>query len=368
MRQIDFLGNPCSPHVRHWEMVMSGTNLVPLVHGLPQHVVGQPMVRLCKIVGPAWIRHLPIILAYALAGFRLRWLRWAGRGIGFVHAHNVSGYGLVAWLSGEMYGLTTYGSEIYDAPNRGWAYRSMIRKVLRNATFITSASPQMTQALVDLFSVSREKIHEFYMGVADVFVLSGERRQRIREQLRVAIDEPVWVVNRRVHSLYSTVELVQAFKRYAEHNASGILVVLQGDADGDYLKTVVATIAAEPRIHLIHGFLTQEELCDWLCAADFAISIPRSDQLSSSILEAMSCGAVPVLGNLPAYAVVKDLAVTVDIHFTDLTTVLECMFISTSKMSSQLLMDMRMQVQLHARSMFSLAAAARAMSKLYASR
>lgn len=332
MRCVDFLGNPASPHVRHWEMIMRRLDIEPVVHGIALHYQRKAVVKNARQVGPTWTSRIPVAAAYLVAGLSLRCKSFFKQEENqFVHAHNASGYGLSAWISGLSYGVTTYGTEIYAASQRGWVYRFVLRRILRRAKFITSTSRQMTDMLIRDFNVTQSKIYEFHLGVSALFFYSADKRNKKRKELNIEANECLWIANRRVHPLYHTRELVRAFKCYAAENPLGRLILLEGDADAKYLDEVKREIDGCDRITLISGFISQQELCGWLCAADFAISIPLSDQLSSSILEAMSCCAVPILGNLQAYGVIGEVAEFVDLQSADLTKSLYVMFVRTAQ-------------------------------------
>jgi hypothetical protein len=91
---------------------------------------------------------------------------------------------------------------------------------------------------------------------------------------------------------------------FCRAHAGGTLVVLAGDDDPNYSRQVQDLIEKSPygsRIRVIRRFLAAAEVARWLQAADLAISVPKTDQLSTSILEAMACGAIPVLSDLDAY-------------------------------------------------------------------
>lgn len=316
MKTIHFLANPSSPHVRHWDMVLQQCGMQAIVYGIAQHVCSAVLVKHARTVGPKWLIRLPGPLAYVLAGLLLRCMTFFGKPLAdFIHAHNTSGYGLMARLSNLPYTITTYGTEIYSASHRSFLYRFIIRSVLMHAQRITSSSPQMTNALVKQLQIPKEKIQEIYLGVSPIFSFSEDRRIKGREALRIPHDAKVWIANRRMTPYYHTVELVRAFTLFSQQASNVHLILIEGDADTNYCKQVHNTaVDGSGNIHIIQGFVTQNELAQWLCAADFAISIPVSDQLSSSIVEAMRCQVIPVLGKLPAYQRIKDAAVWVDLE------------------------------------------------------
>lgn len=366
MKTVNFLGNPSSPHVRHWEMVLTANGMRPVVHGIASHLGEQTLVQTARKLGPGWAARLPATLAYAVAGIWLRLQAWLGRPVAsFFHAHNTSGYGLTALLSGAPYVVTTYGTEIFEANKRSALYRYLIRSVLHKAEMITSTSPQMTETLIGKFGVDARKISEMSLGVSPVFQYSPQARKNRRAALDIQADATVWIVNRRMHSIYHTLEVVRAFNAYSANQENKHLILIEGDADPTYARAVERETTGNPRIHVIHGFLTQGQLCDWLCAADFAISVPKSDQLSSSILEAMQCDVIPVLGDLPSYRAIESVAEWVDLSPQMLQSNLELMFERTCQYSTEHLQSRRCAVREKIRAINSTAAITDYIHELY---
>jgi glycosyltransferase involved in cell wall biosynthesis len=50
------------------------------------------------------------------------------------------------------------------------------------------------------------------------------------------------------------------------------------------------------------GSIPHAEMPLWQNLAEAVVMVPRSDGMPNSLLEAMACGAVPVLNRLPQYA------------------------------------------------------------------
>ncbi|MBA4695806.1 MAG: hypothetical protein H2069_00275 [Legionella sp.] len=296
---IHFLANPYSPHVRHWEALLQHSGYPIKVYSAQVGINATPLLVTSpvKTMLPMTARYLPSLFRYGVAGLRLRFSKPAAA---FFHAHNTSGYGLMALLSGKPYILTTYGSEIFKAEERGSFYRFLIRRILRKASIITSASASMTACLLEKFQVPAAKIHEFNLGVAEVFCFDVVQREKRRQQLKVR-NEPLWIINRRMRPLYRTLEVMEAFTRFrARHNA-GHLLLIEGDSIPAYRDCVKKYAQEHAAIHLILGFLNQDDLTGYLSASDFSISVPDSDQLSCSILEGAACGTIPLLAALEAY-------------------------------------------------------------------
>ncbi len=301
--RITLIANPHSVHVRRWLKLfrLAGMHVGIATAERPQQG-DVPDVPLEFLVPNAFTG--PMSLRYVWAGWNARRRRQDPHEI--LHAHCASGNGLAAWLSRRPYVITTYGSEVFCAADRGRLYHRMIRRVLQGATLVTATTPRMTETLQQEFGLPAERIRTFSLGYdSDIFApVDDEARNRLKREFGLPADELLWVINRRSLPLYHTVEVVSGFLQYCVDHAGGRLVVLSGDADAAYSRQVRKVIAASSqgsRVRLIGEFLSADGVAKWLQAADFAISVPRTDQLSTSILEAMACGSVPVLSDLDAY-------------------------------------------------------------------
>lgn len=330
--KIYWLANPGSPHVRHWDELVSGLDcyfdfeIMSIWHKNNIGSIEFEVVKYKKIL-PRFIGKLPEIVQYLILGVYIRFSKDIETGSIF-HAHNTSGYGLVALVSGYCFGITTYGSEIFSAQKKGWFYRFIIRQVLKKSKGITSASPAMTQNLIEYFDVEEEKIVEFSLGVSKEFFYDKGEGDLLKGQFGIS-SSPIWMLNRRVHPIYHTMELVTAFIKVRNEINTGYLFILEGDSDADYFSKIEAVCLHHDYIKLIRGFIPRPVLRHYLSAADFAISIPDTDQLSSSILEGAMCGAIPLLRDMTSYAEVKKFSLNFRIESSDNEFSYEDIFISS---------------------------------------
>lgn len=310
--KIYWFANPYSPHVRHWLEASSFIENLEIeiihIHHKNKPCIYESKAKLICLI-PTCLKWLPSIIQYIITGIFFRFKFFNKKHI-FIHAHNTSGYGLSALLSNHQYGVTTYGSEIYTSEDRSKVYRILIKSILTKAVFITSASPLMTNKLNELYGFSK-KVREFSLGVSRRFMFSSLERNKWRETLKVSDDCTLLVINRRAAALYRTVEVVQCFLRTLNNN-SFKLVLLSGDADTQYLKKLDVIVNGDASVSIINGFLKQEDVSGILSASDFFISTPKTDQLSSSILEGIVCDSVPILADLQAYNSIKEVSLLVD--------------------------------------------------------
>jgi hypothetical protein len=244
-----------------------------------------------------------------LSGLILRYFR-ANNSPGILHAHSASGHGLVAWLSGQPYVLGTYGSEIFEAEQRGVVYCWLLKRILHGAKRIHNASPGSCAILTNQFKVPPEKIVDFHLGYDEscFYTVEQSQRRQMRADAGVPIDEPLWVVCRRTHPHYRTNDVAAGFLEYCQQGGRGHLVLICGDQQQDYTRSVQDAIKAHPlhhRITLVEKMLPLGEFAAWLQIADFGISVPKTDNFSNAIWESMACGAIPVLTNLKSYDEVR---------------------------------------------------------------
>lgn len=297
--KITFLANPVSPHVSQWLEVVKNEVDLTIIH-IPSNtkpLISMGNVKLWSPL-PQWFHRLPSAVNYLLLGLYLKLIHRADF---FLHAHNASGYGLSALVSGSSYAVTTYGTEIYSMPKRSLLYRAMIRVIISNAKFITTTTPAMNAALKAYAEVDLSKVFCFSLGVSGTFldVPVTKHASKITR----------WLVNRRVHPHYETHQVVDAFKAYLATGGGGELTLIEGDADKDYLHKIQLAIKDIPQIRLMRGFVSLSEMKQELDLADFSVSIPRSDQLSSAILESAARGTIPILRSLDAYHELESIAI-----------------------------------------------------------
>jgi glycosyltransferase involved in cell wall biosynthesis len=81
--------------------------------------------------------------------------------------------------------------------------------------------------------------------------------------------------NARLHFIYQSAELLPHMKQYMEAHPS--------------LQDTV----------FLHGYIPYEELPVWYSAADFFISASHREAGSAGLLEAMSCGCIPIVSAIP---------------------------------------------------------------------
>lgn len=220
----------------------------------------------------ALLRHLP------------RLARWLHRvDADWIHAHYLSSHGTLAWLAQRLYGVrgrlvgSAWGSDILVAPQRSALMRATTRRVLKACTLTTSDSQVMAA-----------RMHELGAGEVMVFPFGLETMPPAPP----AKDDGLFFANRGLEPIYAPQRVLQAF---AALDWPGKHLVVANDG------SLRATLeAAAPAAVQFVGRLDATTQAGHYAAARWYLSLPTSDSVAVSVLEAMAQGCIPVLSDLPA--------------------------------------------------------------------
>jgi len=280
-----FLANANSFHIETWKKIYArlGQNEIDLatVHAVPATQDSFRSIVQVSVKSK--------IVAYALLGLRLR----ASPAIS-IHAHGASGYGLAARISGRPYIATIYGSEVLAA--HGPLFRAMMRSILRNARAITVTSTVARDTIVRDFKVRPESIHVFHTGI------DTDALDVMATPIAAAADSSPDIIfsMRNTAATYRTREIVEACVELSQRGRRIMLVVPLGNGDRAYFEDLRRAFAQE-WIHYIDRRLENHEMLAWMKRANVCVSFPETDQMSTTILEALYVGHKVVAGRLEAY-------------------------------------------------------------------
>lgn len=287
--QIEFFGNQASVHLATWRRLydllgraITGFWSIHALSGDYPAERGLPPSR------------LPKLLLYAWLGLRAR-RALRGRDV-LVHAHGASGYGLAALLCGRPYVVTVYGSEVFDE-RRSALYRFMVRLVLRRARAVTVTTPHARDYIAATFGIPLARLHYFHTGI-DVAALDA-----------LPVTAPAGDGGRRVLSVrnaaphYRTEAIIAAFlAATAGRSAGDTLTVIEGNGDKAYWALLQERFGTAPGVRFRPGLVPHGEFLRLMAAHDICVSFPLSDQLSTTLVEALYLGKVLVCADLASYA------------------------------------------------------------------
>ncbi len=220
-----------------------------------------------------------------------RLARWLQRiDADWLHPHYLTSHGTLAWLAkrgwrlrGQIVG-SAWGSDILVTPQQGALWRGLTQRVLRACTITTSDSQHMAQVMRQL---GADEVRVFPFGLEK---MPPEPPPK---------DPWLFFANRGLEPIYRPERVLAAFAAVAAVQPEARLVIANDGSLRAALQAQVAALGLAERVHFV-GRLDPETQAQHYARARWYLSLPASDSVAVSVLEAMAHGAVPILSDLPA--------------------------------------------------------------------
>lgn len=215
------------------------------------------------------------------------WLRPIGAD--WIHAHYLTSHGTLAWLArhlgvpGRIVG-SAWGSDILVTPEASATMRWLTRRVLRACELTTSDSQHMARRMREL---GAREVMVFPFGLEAM------------PPLPAAKDDALFFANRGLEPIYAPQRVLDVFASVAADWPEARLVVANDGSLRGQLEASAAALGLAQRVRFV-GRLDAATQAGWYARARWYLSLPRSDSVSVSVLEAMAHGCLPILSDLPA--------------------------------------------------------------------
>jgi glycosyltransferase involved in cell wall biosynthesis len=223
-----------------------------------------------------------------------------------LHAHYVRIYGWIAALSFfNPLVLTVWGGDILE--DQG-AFSDFLGKkltpfALRRADLVTAHSTFLREQVMRLGKEGDRVSMVGCPGVDRRLFKPGLDTTPLRQELGLGEGHLV-LCTRLMGSLYNTETVLRAIPLVLKEVPGTKFLFSEYMSHPPYVDTMKA-LARELSLEASVVFLekiSHERMPLFLNLATVFVSIPDSDGMPQSLLEAMSCGTVPVVSNLPQYA------------------------------------------------------------------
>lgn len=207
----------------------------------------------------------------------------------WVHAHYLSSHGTLCWLAQRWLGApgrlvgSAWGSDILVTPDRGPHWRWLTSRVLKACALSTSDSHFMARRMQEL-------------GAGEVMVFPFGLEQ-MPAGPAPSKDPQLFFANRGLEPIYEPQRVLQQFAAFCGSQAR--LVVANDGSLKSALQQQAQALGLAERVSFV-GRLGPDAQSAWYDRATWYLSLPRSDSVSVSVLEAMAHGCIPLLSDLPA--------------------------------------------------------------------
>ena len=184
------------------------------------------------------------------------------------------------------------------APRPELWLQALQRRMLRRcrAVFFTSslqARPWLAAGLL------REEQVVPCMEVSSDFVPENRGAARARTGMR---GEPVFVWNARLHPIKDPLTALKGFALVRERwrGARLYMIYLTDEMHAEVVKLIAENPMLKDSVEM-RGRIPTKSVEDFLNSADFLIQTSLREYSSYSVLEAMSCGVIPVVTEIPSF-------------------------------------------------------------------
>ena len=177
------------------------------------------------------------------------------------------------------------GSDILTMPRKGWAYKAMLKYILKHSQAYNAGSPYLLEQM-QKYCPKHSEILLANLGINPIKPLEKENI----------------VFSNRLHSpLYRIDEVIKAFANFVSKPefADWRLVVAATGKEKEF-QQLSQSLGIEDRVKFV-GWLSQKENAEYYAKSKIYISLPKSDSFPISLLEAMSGECLCIISDLPAY-------------------------------------------------------------------
>jgi glycosyltransferase involved in cell wall biosynthesis len=217
-----------------------------------------------------------------------RWLQQVDAD--WLHPHYLTSHGALAWaakrgwrLRGQIVG-SAWGSDILVTPRRSRVLRWLTRRILRACALTTSDSEHMA---AEMRALGARTVSVFPFGLERMPPPSPAKAP--------------WhcFANRGLEPIYRPERVLAAFAALAAQQPEAQLVVANDGSLRSALEARARQSDLAGRVSFV-GRLDAAAQDREYARATWYLSLPASDSVAVSVLEAMAHGCIPILSDLPA--------------------------------------------------------------------
>ncbi len=305
--KICFFGNANSILIRSWvsavarrghEVHLFSCEGAPHINGVTLHACTVPRIPLAQ----TFFRVFPTLPCLSRVTKLVRTIK-----PDIVHVIGVSVSGWLGIVAGyHPLILSVMGSDIFVAPKKSKIARWKAMQAVKSADLITGTTDFMVSYVIERFNAPAIKTRRSSWGIdAENFRPSSPDAVRaLRQRLGIPGDAPVIVSSRNMKPHYRIDSIMRSVPLVVRKYPSVRYVFFRGYGLVSYeneLKELAKRLDVLRDIIFVSDVISSQEMPVYCTMAAACVSVPLTDQFGYSIMEAMACGAVPIVGRLAGY-------------------------------------------------------------------
>jgi glycosyltransferase involved in cell wall biosynthesis len=207
----------------------------------------------------------------------------------WINPHYLTSHGLLAAIVRRMFGLrarlvcSAWGSDVLCAPLRGRVQKFMIKWTIGQCDLMTSDSHYMANVMRLLRPCD---VMTFPFGLSELPLLEPKNAR-------------LFFANRGLEPIYKPFRVLEIFKEISNVWPDARLVVANSGSLKESLVQWVVNAGLTNCVKFV-GRLSVDDQARYYAQSRWFFSVPSSDAISVSILEAMSHGCFPIVSDIPA--------------------------------------------------------------------
>ena len=294
--RLAFLGDPRSVHLHRWldTFVARGHAVCLLEPDSPDVAVELPPGVERLRFRSVQTRRSPVGALAARTDLRRLMAGWRPD---LLHAHYARSPAWHAWLSGlRPYVVTVWGSDVLRASPMSRIGRLATRLALRDAALVTAGTRRLAAAALAM-GARPDRLRDAQFGIDTERFRPGPPADELRRELG-AESRRVVVSPRILAPLYRHEVVIEALAALPDDVVVLSTAMLADPAERARLEALATRHGVADRWRILPA-MESAEMADLYRLAEAVVSVPESDAMPQSVMEAMATGRPAVVSDLP---------------------------------------------------------------------
>jgi len=214
-----------------------------------------------------------------------------------IHVHWAIPTGLIGvWIKAlikKTFIVTIHGSDLRIALDKPGFLRKIFMHVCKQAVHLNCVSEEQ-KIDIERLGIISEKISTIPMGVDEAFLETGKKKK-----IKSNNQSFVILSNRNLLPIYNLSLLIRAIPMVLEEEPKTRFLIAGEGSEKENLGKEVEDLKLGPSVQFL-GRVPHEEMPNLLSQSDVYVSTSACDGTSVSLLEALACGAFPVVTDIPS--------------------------------------------------------------------